>query len=140
MTKGQLVRIIHVAKGKLRLDDDTYRQLLSTVTGKTSARDMTVPQLNNVLDAMKKCGFKIQPAKKTDSTRPFDDSPQSKKIRALWLEMADMGMVRDRTEMALAGWVKRETGVDSLQWLDSEQASSLIEKLKKWQYRARRLA
>ncbi|WCG81611.1 gp16 family protein [Pectobacterium sp. A5351] len=138
MTKNQLIKLIHIAKRDLQLDDDTYRQLLITVIGKSSTRDMTVPQLDNVLNAMKKRGFKIKVAKKASSTRPLDDSPQSRKIRSLWLEMADAGIIRDRSEAALARWVKRETGVDSLQWLNSEQASVIIEKLKRWQRRVRK--
>lgn len=138
MTKNQLIKLIHIAKRDLQLDDDTYRQLLITVTGKSSTRDMIVPQLDTVLGAMKKHGFKIKAVKKANSTRPLDDSPQSRKIRALWLEMADAGIIRDRSEAALARWVKRETGVDSLQWLNSEQASVIIEKLKQWQRRVRK--
>ncbi|WP_225087463.1 gp16 family protein [Pectobacterium colocasium] len=138
MTKNQLIKLIHIAKRDLQLDDDTYRQLLITVTGKSSTRDMVVPQLDTVLNAMKKRGFKIKAAKKASSTRPLDDSPQSRKIRSLWLEMADAGIIRDRSEVALARWVKRETGIDSLQWLNSEQASAIIEKLKQWQRRVRK--
>lgn len=138
MTKNQLIKLIHIAKRDLQLDDDTYRQLLITVTSKSSTRDMVVPQLDTVLNAMKKRGFKIKAAKKASSTRPLDDSPQSRKIRSLWLEMADAGIIRDRSEVALARWVKRETGVDSLQWLNSEQASVIIEKLKQWQRRVRK--
>ncbi|MEI7150835.1 gp16 family protein [Pectobacterium carotovorum] len=138
MTKNQLIKLIHIAKRDLQLDDDTYRQLLITVTSKSSTRDMAVPQLDTVLNAMKKRGFKIKAAKKASSTRPLDDSPQSRKIRSLWLEMADAGIIRDRSEVALARWVKRETGVDSLQWLNSEQASVIIEKLKQWQRRVRK--
>lgn len=138
MTKNQLIKLIHIAKRDLQLDDDTYRQLLITVTGKASTRDMTVPQLDTVLGAMKKRGFRIKTAKKANSTRPLDDSPQSRKIRALWLEMTDAGIIRDRSEAALAHWVKRETGVDSLQWLNSEQACAIIEKLKQWQRRVRK--
>nr|WP_113866246.1 regulatory protein GemA [Brenneria salicis]NMN91596.1 phage gp16-like protein [Brenneria salicis ATCC 15712 = DSM 30166]RBP63067.1 phage gp16-like protein [Brenneria salicis ATCC 15712 = DSM 30166]RLM30778.1 Rha family transcriptional regulator [Brenneria salicis ATCC 15712 = DSM 30166] len=138
MNKPQLIKLIHIAKRDLRLDDETYRQLLTTTTGKTSTRDMTVPQLDNVLKAVKRRGFKIKSAKKANSTRPLDDAPQSRKIRALWLEMADMNIIRDRSEAALARWVKRETGVDSLHWLNSEQASVVIEKLKQWQRRARK--
>ncbi|RYC42829.1 gp16 family protein [Pectobacterium zantedeschiae] len=138
MTKNQLIKLIHIAKRDLQLDDDTYRQLLITVTGKSSTRDMIVPQLDTVLGAMKKRGFKIKAAKKANSTRLLDDSPQSRKIRSLWLEMADAGIIRDRSEAALARWVKRETGVDSLQWLNSEQASVIIEKLKQWQRRVRK--
>lgn len=38
---------------------------------------MTVPQLDTLLGAMKKRGFRIKTAKKANSTRPLDDSPAS---------------------------------------------------------------
>lgn len=82
-----------------------------------------------------KKGFRIKPAGKAVGL-PLDSHPQSKKIRALWLEMAAAGVVRDSSEQALALWVKRETGISALRWLSNEQASSVIEKLKKWQRRA----
>ncbi|NPE59254.1 regulatory protein GemA [Dickeya dadantii] len=135
MNKTQLIKLIHIAKRDLRLDDDTYRQVLTNTTKKNSTRDMTVPQLIVVLEAMKRRGFKVKPAKKAVTGRKLDDAPQSRKIRSLWLEMADKGIVRDRSEAALAAFVRRETGIDGLQWLNSEQASHVIEKLKKWQYR-----
>ncbi|WP_197062196.1 MULTISPECIES: gp16 family protein [unclassified Serratia (in: enterobacteria)] len=136
MSKPKLIQLIHIASSELKLDKDTYSQMLLTLTGKTSTRDMDVPQLTKVLKSLKGKGFKVRPAKKARAQHPLDDSPQSKKIRALWLEMADQGIVRDSSEQALARWIKRETGVDSLQWLEPEQASSAIEKLKQWQHRA----
>ncbi|HGC3396096.1 TPA: regulatory protein GemA, partial [Escherichia coli] len=75
-------------------------------------------------------------ARKASSGLPLDNHPQSRKIRALWLEMAAAGIVRDRSENALARWIKRETGISALRWLSTEQAGSVIEKLKKWQHRA----
>lgn len=136
MSKQKLIQLIHIASSELKLDKDTYSQMLLTLTGKTSTRDMDVPQLTKVFNSLKGKGFKVRPAKKARTQRSLDDSPQSKKIRALWLEMADQGIVRDSSEQALARWIKRETGVDSLQWLEPEQASSAIEKLKQWQHRA----
>ncbi|EAM6083270.1 DUF1018 domain-containing protein, partial [Salmonella enterica subsp. enterica serovar Ealing] len=45
------------------------------------------------------------------------------------------GIVRDSSEEALRRWVKRETGVDGLQWLESDKASIAIERLKNWRER-----
>lgn len=46
--------------------------------------------------------------------------------------MAAAGIVRDSSEQALTLWVKRETGISALRWFSNEQASRVIEKLKKW--------
>lgn len=138
MSRQRLVQLIHIARNELQMDEDTYRQMLQGLTGKSSTKGMDIPQLNRVLESMKQKGFRIKPARKVKSALPLDNHPQSKKIRALWLEMADNGIVRDRSEQALTRWVKRETGVDRLQWLDAAQASSVIEKLKQWQHRTMR--
>jgi hypothetical protein len=49
--------------------------------------------------------------------------------------MAEKCIVKNPSEAALASYVKRLTGVDRLEWLSTEQASSVIETLKKWQKR-----
>lgn len=136
MTKQRLIQLIHIARSDLKMDEDTYRQMLQGLTGKASTKGMDTTQLDRVLESMKKRGFRVKPAGKASSGLPLDNHPQSKKIRALWLEMAAAGIVRDSSEQALALWVKRETGISALRWLNNEQASSVIEKLKKWQRRA----
>ena len=136
MQKKRLIQLIHIARNELGMDEDTYRQMLQGLTGKASTKGMDTTQLNCVLESMKKKGFRVKPARKASSGLPRDNHPQSRKIRALWLEMAAAGIVRDSSEQALALWVKRETGISALRWLSNEQASSVIEKLKKWQRRA----
>ena len=46
--------------------------------------------------------------------------------------------MRDPSEEALAKFVLKMTGVQALQWLSGEQASQVIENLKKWQRRVAR--
>ncbi|EBW7149639.1 gp16 family protein [Citrobacter braakii] len=133
MERGKLIQLIHIAKNKLGIDTDTYRQMLLSITGITSTSGMNPGQLNKVLAAMKAKGFKVKPSRKARTTRPLADHPQARKLRALWLEMYAQGIVRDSSEEALRRWVKRETKVDGLQWLEPEMASSAIEKLKNWQ-------
>ncbi|EIY0667472.1 regulatory protein GemA [Salmonella enterica] len=135
MNRAALIKTIHIGKKQLGLDTDTYRQMLLSVTGINSAGDMNLTQLKKVLDAMRARGFVVRLGKKARSSRPLVDTPQVKKLRALWLEMHQQGKVRDSSEVALQAWVKRETGVDKLQWLEPGMASLCIEKLKKWQKR-----
>jgi len=141
-----LIRLVHVAKRDLALDDDTYRAMLMSVTGEASSADLTVPQLERVLAHMKRSGFTVRHKTPKDRPRESRHTPgelsrniaqdaQSKKIRALWLSLHDMGAVRDCSEAALGAYVKRITHIDALQWLDGDQASHVIETLKKWQER-----
>lgn len=131
-SRAQLIALIHVAKRDLGLSEDTYRQALTTATGLSSTKEMAADQLETVLEHFKKRGFQIKPKA---ATRALADDAQSKKIRALWLEMHQQGIVKAPGEASLAAYVKRLTHVDALQWLSTDQASTVIETLKKWQTR-----
>ncbi|EEK8237769.1 regulatory protein GemA [Salmonella enterica] len=133
--RARLIQFIHIAKSQMGMDTDTYRQMLLSITGVISTSTMNPGQLNKVLATMKAKGFVVKPSRKARTTRQLADYPQAKKLRALWLEMYAQGIVRDSSEEALRRWVKRETGVDGLQWLEADKASTAIEKLKKWQER-----
>ena len=131
----RLIKLIHTAKSKLQLDDETYRLMLQEETGKNSTTAMAVWELEKIVTRLKKSGFKVKkPALKAKRNISADDA-QSKMIRGLWIELHQAGIVRDPSETALAHWVKRQTGVDALQWLTSAQASNVIEALKQWQQR-----
>jgi hypothetical protein len=57
------------------------------------------------------------------------------KMRALWIALYHLGVVRDPAEQALVNFAKRlsggrERGIAALQWLDGEQANKVIEALK----------
>ena len=68
-------------------------------------------------------------------SRPLAQDGESKKIRALWLFLHELGAVKNPSEEALATYVKRIAGVDALQWISGEQAERLIETMKKWAMR-----
>ncbi|MBH8611917.1 regulatory protein GemA [Pseudomonas mohnii] len=132
----RLIKLIHVARRELRMDDDTYRLMLAGMTGldgATSTADLSVPNLLRVLERLKQRGFTVRPNKV--KKRPLADDVQSKKIRSLWLALHGLGAVRDPSEAALASFVLRMTRVSALQWLSTAQASRVIENLKQWQSR-----
>lgn len=131
--KSKYIKLIHIAKSQLNLDDDTYRHLLLNVTKKTSTKDMTVWELEKILTNMKLKGFKVKSSKKTGKITATE--PVHKKIRSLWLELADAGEVKNRSEKAINSYVKRITGVEVMDWLTQKQAMTVIESLKSWQAR-----
>lgn len=135
----RLIRLIHVARRDLALDEETYRAMLEGVTGKTSSADMNNHELNRVLEHMKRKGFKVRPAASAAPSRALAQFPQALKIRALWRFLHQLGAVRNPSEAALAAYVKRLTGVDALQWITGEQAARIIETLKKWAERVKAL-
>lgn len=133
-TKPKLIQLIHIAKSQLGLDESTYRHILTSLTDKDSTKKMTYAQLITVLEHLKSKGFTISKPKKAGKLAQADDN-QSKKIRALWLELHNLGAVKNSSERALAKYVERQTGISTLQWLSTAQASKVIESLKKWQIR-----
>ena len=58
----RLIKLIHVARRDLRMDDDTYRLLLAgmrELDGATSTANLSVPNLIKVLEQLKLRGFKV---------------------------------------------------------------------------------
>jgi len=139
--RTRLIRLIHVGRRELGMDDDSYRAMLAntpTLEGATSSKDLTIPKLKVVLELLKKKGFKVVPKspkstwKPVRSTKNMADDAQSKLIRHLWLRLHEVGAVRDPSEAALGKFVCRMVKIEALQWLDNRQASRVIENLKKW--------
>lgn len=129
----RLIKLIHVARRELQMDDDTYRLMLSGMKGlggATSSAKLSVPNLQRVLEELKTKGFKVRPTEK--QKRPPAADPSSRKIRSLWLTLRDLGALRDASEQALVSFVQGRTGAKALQWLTAEQASQVIEEMKKW--------
>ena len=140
--RQRLIRLIHVAKRDLSMADDTYRAILERIGKKASSAELTIPELEKVLEHLKRSGFKVRSKSKSapkpaqaKPSRPLAQDLESKKIRALWLFLHELGAVKNPSEEALATYVKRIAGVDALQWISGEQAERLIETMKKWAMR-----
>lgn len=75
MTRNDLIKRIHVLKRELSLDDDTYRMVLSNITGKLSCKDiMSIEELNLVcvsLSKMKDNRGSRQPVKRNPDQHRF---------------------------------------------------------------------
>ena len=142
--KQRLIRLIHVAKTQLMMDDGEYRALLANLScGKTSSTKLSVEELELAVRAMKMRGFVVATKAQAASGKP--DLPvhipnrmieaQVKKIRALWLELHHLGAVRNPSELGLSRFVKRMTGIDYHGWLGTDDAIRAIEHVKQWKVR-----
>lgn len=138
----RLIKLIHVARRELSMADESYRAMLANLPalgGKTSSADLSIQGLELVLEQLKAKGFKIKPKPRSTSRkrqeRPLADDRQSRLIRHLWLDLHKHGAVRDPSERALASFVCRMAKISALQWLSTDQASKIIEHLKKWRDR-----
>jgi phage gp16-like protein len=141
--RRQLVTMIHIARTQLAMDNDSYRaNLMHYANGKNSCVDMTIAELETVLEAFKKLGFK--PVKTANKKRLSPSTKQGPKdersaIRAIWIFMHRAGFIQDGSENALNAWVQRMTaqlndgsGVAEVQWLQGEYAYKTLNSLKRW--------
>lgn len=120
---------IHIAKKELGLSDEDYRDLINaTVAGKNSAADLDERQLQLLLDRLQTLGWR--PRLVRASERPLPATVW--KARKLWLQLYDLGAVRNPQWTALARFAKRMTGVGDLRRLTGKHAAIVIEALKRW--------
>lgn len=123
---------IHVAIKQLGMSRDDHRALLSNICGVSSAGDLDDAGRARYIAHLKKLGFK--PVRRAGDRTQADDV-HSRKIRALWLLLHELGAVRNASESALTAYVQRTTRVAALQWLNADQVETVIESLKKWAMR-----
>jgi len=135
--RTRLYTLLNVGRTRLGWDDELYRAVLSQYgakekDGKVSATTMTLGQLEQMLTHMKKCGFK--PRAKAGSASNISDwrAPRIKKISALWIALAEAGVVDHREESAMVRWCAATAGCKRLQWANSQQLNQCVEGLKSW--------
>ena len=165
--QARLVKLAHVGRGDLIRQgkfrplkaggNEDWQQLCQSVTesiplvgdGKNSTSDMSVAELKRLMATLYGKGFSPKHIN-NKSPRPTDaggrgksraiaTDAESSKLRAIWLEMADLGIVRDRSESALCNMAGRilfgkKTTV-LLQTLTNAQMEKAIESLKKMRRR-----
>ena len=132
---------IHVLKSKLQLTDDDYRALLRSLTQKTSTKDMSDRERQQVRDHMQALAERMGVAKPmqrratTFAQRKAAASTRERKVWALWNQLGRDGVVHDTSPAALNAWVQRTVHVSALAFANAAQLDTLIEALKAWQQR-----
>lgn len=135
--RARLIKTVHVARRDLeragKLDEPGYRDLLRLASrGRhDSAADMSYTDLKSALQRLKRAGFTVRQAA---GTRTLTTSPDASKVRALWLFLHKLEVVKDPSEQALAAYVRRIAKVDDLRWARGRTLEA-IESLKKWAMR-----
>jgi phage gp16-like protein len=123
---------IHIAKKQLGIEDDDYRAMIANLTeGKTSCKDCSHKELGIIMDALVGLGFNPTKPKVKLSPKASKNPTQADKIRAMWIDLYQSGVVRNRGDDALQHFVKRLTKVDRVEWLNHPQAVTVITALTK---------
>lgn len=126
---------IHLAKKALGWDDGTYRDVMATVCRVRSAADMDFTARKRFLEHLRKCQAQMG-IKPRGEWKPQPWSPPLRALWSLWQRLADAGLVHDRSRDALQAWVKRQAGVDRLEWLTTHQLDALLASARLWLGRA----
>jgi len=125
---------LHTVRTRIGLDEDCFRDLCYQITGKRSTRAMNDNERYAVRDRMlADYPAAARPAK----SKKRLSGPYAKKLQALWISGWNLGLVKNRNDEALIAFVKRQTGIQSMNWLrDPADADKAVEALKKWLERA----
>lgn len=123
------IRAIHAACRAAGLDDEARHDLQRSLIGKASLSDMTLPELNTLLDHINsRSGY----AGHAGQPKGIDADPQLQKIEAL---LADMKLPWAYIHKSKAGpsMVRRLTGKDRVEWADATGKQAVITALVKRQ-------
>jgi len=118
ISQGTLTKI-HTAKEQLGMDDESYRSMLLSIAGVTSAKELDALGATQVLRHLQRCGFR--PIQHLGRRAPVSSGrdEQMKRIEAL---LAEAG----RPSSDVHEMVKRICKVDAIAFCDNEMLGKLI--------------
>lgn len=119
--RQRLIGAVHAAAARSGVDEEARRDLMERLTGKRSAKDLSIGELNAVIDHLN--------GKREGRGAPATSSVAAK-IKALWITLAQLGVIEDGSDAALDKFVARQTRISALRFLTPYQSSSVIEALK----------
>ncbi len=117
---------------RARFEDD-YRALLFQTTGRTSLTDCSTGQLEAMVKALERKGFKPVPKA---GNRGAATHPVAKKARAMWISLHQLGAVQNPSEQALEAFARRQLGCERFSWARQSEGYRVIEALKSMARRA----
>lgn len=125
------IRALQASRRKAGISDDDWRARLGARYGVTSTKALTVVQANAELDSLKGSAPERRAGGRLKLSGPY-----AGKLQALWIACWNLGIVRERDDAALIAFVRRQTGIDHIRWVqDAEDAAKAIEALKCWMAR-----
>lgn len=119
---------IHMGKKALNLDEDTYRDMLENVTGKRSAKDMSMDELVKVIQHLDQHGF---------SKREFGNKPKVKQSKEALIGKIEAHLTEHKLHWNYAkGIAKQMFQKDALEFCNESELHRIVAAL---EYRAKRL-
>lgn len=121
------IALVHVAKSRLGLSEDVYRDTLRNVAGVESSTKLNDLGFELLMDYFAGLGF-VSDARANDlgMRRGMATPAQVALIEALWREYTK----NDGTGVAMGRWLHRSFGVSALRFVTAEKAPKVITALK----------
>lgn len=124
--RKRLLQLVHIGKTQLKMDDETYRSLLSQQFYQNSAKNISYSDLLKLVKILQQKGAKIRLPQGSTTL-----SAQQRKLWAVWKAVAE-----ESSSAALSSYVQRYYAeVSDWRDLDGERTASIIEQLKQWKKR-----
>lgn len=121
--RKNLIAKVHIGKTQLKMDEETYRTFLQNAVNKTSCKDMTNVELNNVLDLMGKKGAKVR-------SNFWKDRPSPASGKKLYLAKITALLAKHNLPPEYAdGIAKKAFGIEYVHWLSVWQLKKVIQML-----------
>ncbi|MBD2570034.1 regulatory protein GemA [Anabaena lutea] len=117
--RKKLLAQIHILKKDKEIDDATYRFLLQEYFRVDSAKDLSETDLEKFVSVLK-------------IFRRAKSKGQNDLILSLWRQLFEQAKVGSQNPQSLNRWIRRQTGVERLEWLNVSQKAKLIEALNAW--------
>ncbi len=122
MYAGNQLAKIHIGKKELGLDDEDYQAFLFGLTGKRSAKYLTIRQRLVVVSEMQKRGaFKKKPL-----------TGQQKACVAKWYTLRKLGAVNSKDKSSLNRYIKKRFGKWNMGDLTTDETNQLLGHLQGW--------
>lgn len=142
---------IHIARKDLHLDEETYRCVIRDVgrVPSGSSKDLTPTGRARVLAHFREKGWKPKRGPRSKGaprkSQGMASAGQIKKIKDLWISLADAGVVKVPGDDGLRAWLTSatrkmhpaHTGYHAVEFLPDGVAINVIEQLKKWASRCK---
>jgi Bacteriophage Mu, GemA protein len=117
--------VLHVAKARLGLDDETYRDLLESEAGVRSARDLDGAGFAAVMRRLERLGFHARRPAALPERPGMASAAQLDYLRGLWRRYTGR-----RDERGLDTWLRKQCGAADLAALDRAGAHKALTALK----------
>lgn len=129
LSRKKMFGLAHMAAKQLGWDEDMRREAQQAYNGKPSLKDYTDTELLAWLWQLKEWGADIGiPLKRSVPAQVTRDRPTPAQLATIERLAASLGL----SDQALAVFVRRTTGISSVQWLDRRGASAVITGLGRW--------